>query len=235
MPGAVRHVGDEVHIGPFRTAQQTVYRIDNHLDNVNVLPLVEAANIVRLPYLSLVENKVDGTRMVFHIQPVAHVLSLAVYRQRFPMADVVDKQRNKLFRELIRSVVVGAVGDHGGHAVGVVERPHKMVAGGLGGTVRRVRLILEVLREELLPVGQVVLTAGCLGGERRLNPLRMRHLQRPVHLVGANVVESARNPAVGRFCLPLVNIGGRKLVFRKALRKIISFRLFVRSFWHLPP
>ena len=139
------------------------------------------------------------------------------------MADVVDKQRNKLFRELIRAVVVGTVGDHGGHAVGVVERPHKMVAGGLGGTVRRVRLIFQVLREELLPVGQVMLAAGCLGGERRLNPLRMRHLQRPIHLVGGNVVETA-----GNCC------GGRKLVFRKALRKIISFRLFFRSFGHRP-
>ena len=59
----------------------------------------------------------------------------------------------------------------------------------------------------------------------------MRHLQRPIHLVGANVVEAARN------CC-----GGRKLVFRKALRKIISFRLsfrlffrlFFRSFGHRP-
>ena len=141
------------------------------------------------------------------------------------MADVIDKQRNKLFRELIRAVVVGAVGDHGGHAVGVVERPHKMVAGGLGGTVRTVRLILQVLREELLPVGQVMLAAGCLGGERRLNPLRMRHLQRPVHLVGGDVVESARNPA-----LIGLSRGGRKLVFRKAFRKIIFFR----SFGHRP-
>ena len=65
--------------------------------------------------------------MVFHVEPVAHILALAIYGQRLAMADIIDEQRNKLLRELIRSVIVGAVGDDSGHAVGVVEGANEMV------------------------------------------------------------------------------------------------------------
>ena len=51
------------------------------------------------------------------------------------MADVVDEERDELLGELIGAVVVGAVGHDGGHAVGVVERTHKVVAAGLAGRI----------------------------------------------------------------------------------------------------
>ena len=73
------------------------------------------------------ENHVDGAGMVFHEEPVAHVLALAIDRQRLLVADVVDEERNQLFGELVRAVVIGAVRDNRRHAVGVVERAYEMV------------------------------------------------------------------------------------------------------------
>ena len=189
----VRYVGDEVHILAFLAAQQTVHRIDEHFDDVNVLPLIEPADVVSLRHFPLMEDEVDGAGMILHVQPVAHILAFSVHRQRFAVADVVDEQRDQLLRELVRAVVVGAVGHDGGHAKRIVEGPHKMVARSLSGRVRRMRLVLEVFREELGAVGQVVRTGRSLGGKRRLNALRVGHLQSTVHLVGADVVETAGN------------------------------------------
>ena len=106
MTGTVCHVGDEVHILAFLSAQQAIYGVDKHLDDVDILPLVEATDIISACYLTFVENKVDGTGMIDDIEPVAHVLALAIDGQRLAVTDVIDKERNQLFRELIGAVVV---------------------------------------------------------------------------------------------------------------------------------
>ena len=139
------------------------------------------------------EDEVDGARVVLHVEPVAHVLAPAVHRQRFAVAYIVDEQRDELFGELVRAVVVRAVCDNGRQPVGVVERPHEVVARGLRGGIGGMRLVLEVFGEELLAVGQMVLPAGRLGGEWRIDAFGAGHLQRTVHLVGGDVVEAAGN------------------------------------------
>jgi hypothetical protein len=65
--------------------------------------------------------------MIFHIEPVAHILSLAIDRQGFVVADIVDKQGDQLLGELIGSVVVGAVGDHDGQVAGIVISSDEMI------------------------------------------------------------------------------------------------------------
>ena len=59
--------------------------------------------------------------MVFDIEPVADVFALSVDRKTFAVTDIVDKQRDKLLRELIGTVVDGAIGHYRRHPVGVVE------------------------------------------------------------------------------------------------------------------
>ena len=76
----VSDVGDEAVRITLRIAQDTVNGLDDDLDQVDVLPLVEAADVVRLGYLPLVEDEVDGPRVVLHVKPVADVLTLAVHR-----------------------------------------------------------------------------------------------------------------------------------------------------------
>ena len=73
------------------------------------------------------EDEVDGSGVIHYIQPVAHILSLAIYRQRFAMADIVDEQRDEFLGELIWTVVVRAVGHDSRHSVCVVEGTHEVV------------------------------------------------------------------------------------------------------------
>ena len=190
MTCTVRHISDEVQISPFRTAQKPVHGVNEHFDDIDVLPLVEPADVVRLRDAPLVEDDVDGPRVVLHVEPVPHILSLPVYRQRFSMPDVVDEQRDQFLGELVGAVVVTAVGNNGGHSKRIVESSYKVVGAGLGGRVRAVRLVLEVFREELLTIGQVMRAAGGLGGERGLNAFRMRHLQGSIHLIRGDVIEA---------------------------------------------
>ena len=190
MPGTVGNVRNQVHIFAFLTAKQTIHCINHHLDDVDVLPFVEASDVVGLGDLALVEDKVDGASMVFDIQPVAHVFAFAIHRQRLAVTDVVDKQRDQLLGELIRTVVVRTVGHDGRHAVSVVESTDKVVAAGLTGTVGAVRVVFGGLVEEVFTVGQVVLARRGFGGKGRLNAFGMSHLQSSIDLVGRDVVEA---------------------------------------------
>lgn len=92
MAKAVGDIGDKVKVGALRSAEQTVDGLDDGLDDVDVLPLVETADVIGLGYLSVMENHIDSTCMVDDIQPVAHVLALAVDRKRLAVADVLMKR-----------------------------------------------------------------------------------------------------------------------------------------------
>ena len=92
VSGTVGDVGDEIHVLALLTSEQPVDGIDQHAYDVDVLPLVEAADVVSLGNHPLMEDEVDSPRMVFHVEPVAHVLALSVDRQRLAVADIVDEQ-----------------------------------------------------------------------------------------------------------------------------------------------
>ena len=162
VPLSIGNVSYQIHIRTLRATEQSIYRLYHHLDDVDVLPLVEATDVVSLGYLSLMENQVDGSRMVLHIQPVSHVLTLTIYWQWLAMADVIDEQWNQLLRELIRTIVVGAVGHDGRHTVSIVESTHEMVGASLRCRVRRMRIVLGRLSEELLAIRLMVLATRSL-------------------------------------------------------------------------
>lgn len=102
------------------------------------------------------EDKIDSTGVILYVQPVANIQAFAINRQWFAMANVVDEERDELLRELVRTIVVGAVGHDGRHAVCVVESAYKVVAACLCGRVGRVGVILGGLKEELCAVSMVV-------------------------------------------------------------------------------
>ena len=94
------------------------------------------------------ENEVDGRNMVFHKKPVAHILALAVDRKRFMVPYVVDDKGNEFFRKLIAAVVVGAVGNHHGQAVGVEIGAHQVVGRGFGCRIGAARIVARGFGEE---------------------------------------------------------------------------------------
>ena len=127
--------------------------------------------------------------MILDVQPVAHVLPAAVHGQRLLVADVVDEKRDQLLRELVGPVVVRAVGHQRRHPVRVVVGSHEVVGRGFRGRVGAVRRVLRLFGEELLAEGPAAALPA------RSISLGTCQLQRPVHLVGGDVVE--------QFALPL--------------------------------
>ena len=111
--------------------------------------------------------------MIVHVQPVAHMPAVPVDRQRASLEPVQHHQRDQLFRELIRPVVVRTIGDEDGQPVGVKIGPHEMVGRCLARRVRRV------------------------GRVRRLFAELAARPERAVHFVGRHVQE-AKPLALGR-------------------------------------
>ncbi len=183
-------MGDQVHVLAFVAAEQPVNGLDDDLDDVDILPFVKPADVVCLGNLPVMENHVDGAGVVFYKEPVANVLALAVNRERFLVADVVDEERNQLFGELVRTVVVAAVRHDGRHAVGVVEGANKVVGACLGCRIRGVRRVLCGLVEEVVTVGQVMFAGARRRGERGRDAFRMVHLEGAIDFIGRDMVEA---------------------------------------------
>ena len=91
MPLAVGNISNQVHVLTLGSAQQAVYCLYYNFYYVDVLPLIETADVVCVGRLAIVEDEVNGTSVVLHIEPVAHVLALAIDRKRLLVTDVVDK------------------------------------------------------------------------------------------------------------------------------------------------
>lgn len=135
MAGPVGDIGDERQILAFLTSQKSVDGLDEDFDKVDVLPLIEASDVIGFGYLSLMENEVDGASMVLDVEPIPHILPFPIDGKGLFVAYVVDEQRDEFLGELVGSIVVGAVGDDDGHPIGVMESAHEMVARCLGGAV----------------------------------------------------------------------------------------------------
>ena len=88
---AVGHMGDEAQVFALGAPQQAVDCGYEHLHDVDVAPLVETSNVVGLGHLATMKNGVDGTGVVFDIEPVAHVEPLAIHGQGLASANVVDE------------------------------------------------------------------------------------------------------------------------------------------------
>ncbi len=112
--------------------------------------------------------------MVGDVEPVANLPAVAVDRQVPALERVGDHERDQLLRELVRPVVVRAVGRDRGKAVGVVIGAHQVVGAGLGSRVGAV---------------------GRVG--RGLGKGRIALAEAAVHLVGRDMQEAERGLRVG--------------------------------------
>ena len=70
--------------------------------------------------------------MIFNVQPVTNVFSVTVNRQLLPLHCVKDHEWNQFLRKLVRTIVVGTVGNQGGQLEGVMVSPYEMVRSSLG-------------------------------------------------------------------------------------------------------
>ena len=174
MAGTILHIADlravaaAVGLGTHFIEQRA-----DGFDDFDVGLFVPAANVVNLAQASRAEYAANGAAVILHIQPVAHLHAVAIHRQGLARERVDDHQRNQLFGKVAGTVIVRAIGRQDWHAISVMVGAHQVVAGGLAGRIRAVRLIAVGFGE-----GRVV------------------RAKRAVNLVGRDMQQAKR-----RFCL----------------------------------
>ena len=95
---------------------------------VDVPRLVLAADIVATPDLSLLQNQKQGVGVILDVKPVADILARAIDRDRLAVERVQDHDRDQLFGEMKRAVIVRAIGQHHRQAVGFVPGADQVIA-----------------------------------------------------------------------------------------------------------
>ena len=85
------------------------------------------ADIIHAARLPFEERRQHGGAVIFHMNPVAHILAVAIDGQRLVLERVCDHERDQLLGKLIRSVVVRAARDHDLLPVGMEMRERQEV------------------------------------------------------------------------------------------------------------
>ena len=142
MPGPVFDKVNEF----FRTAKQAsgffIHQFAQRAHEINIFPFTITSDIVGLSRTSFMINQIDRLSMVFNIKPISDVRALTIDRKWYSFADIMNHQRNKFFRKLIRPVIVAAVADDNRKPIGSMISSHEMITRCFGsriGTPGRVR------------------------------------------------------------------------------------------------
>ena len=162
VAGPVFDEGNELAGVTAKVRFELVKKVADDFYDANVRAFVMAADVVGVPCLSVLKNLPKRFGVVANIEPVANVHSVAVKRKRFTCEEVLNDYWDKLFRKLVRAIVVGAIGDDGVNAVGVVIGANQHVAGGFAGGVRRVGCVWSGFCER---AGWAEATVDFVGGD----------------------------------------------------------------------
>lgn len=119
----------------------------DHAQYGDVVPLAVRADQVRLADAALGEDRPHARAVVLGVDPVAHVLALAVQLRTLPVQDVRDLTRDELLHMLEGTVIVRAVRDRGMDAVRARPRAHQHVRRRLRRRIRAGRMVRGMLRE----------------------------------------------------------------------------------------
>ena len=176
MPFTVRDMMDEA----FRFAQFFA----NQFNDVDILHFIVAADVIDFADTALLENEVDGPAMVFDIEPVADIEAVPIDRQRLVMQGIDNHEGNQLFREMIRSIVVGTAADGHRQTIGPMIGQDQEIRRSFRGTIRAGRMNRRRFRKEQI---------GPIQGQIPINFIR-RYLMIPLDTVlAAGIHEDSRS------------------------------------------
>ena len=113
----------------------------------DVVSFAVRADQVGLAQASLGQDGPHAGGVVVRVDPVAHVLPVAVQFRLQPIEDIRDLARDELLHMLVRAIIVAAVADRGADAERAVPGAHQQVGARLGGAVRAGRMVRGLLRE----------------------------------------------------------------------------------------
>lgn len=137
------------------------------MDDFDILFFVVTADVVGFAYLAFAQHLVQRTGMVFDVEPITHLIALAIDRQRFAFEGVEDDQRDELFGKVVWAIVVGTVGDQHWQAISSLPGTNQMVGTGFTCRVRGAGRVRRGFGEELFRIFQIA-----------------------IHLVGGDVMEA---------------------------------------------
>ena len=110
--------------------------------------------------------------MIFDVEPVANIPAVPINWKGLAIEAVEEHQGDQLLGKLVGPVVVRAVRDQGGEAIGLVPGPYQMIGGRFRCRVRRIWSVRGLFGEE---------------------PIRT---ERAVDLVGRDVKKAERLPSL---------------------------------------
>ena len=110
-----------------------------------------ATHVIGLTGASAFQYRPDRSAMIADVEPIAHVPTVSIDRQRLAGESVVQHQRDQFLRELPRAVIVRAVGGQCRKAIGVMVGTHQMIRRGLRRGVRTVGRVGARLANEERP------------------------------------------------------------------------------------
>ena len=151
---------------PVERVLALAHHLQDHAQHGDVVPLAVRADQVGLADTAPGQDGPYAAGVVLGVDPVAHVLALAVQLRTLPVQDVRDLTRDELLHMLIRAIIVRAVRDRRADPVRARPRAHQHVRRRLRRTVRAGRMIRRMLRE----------------------PGRIIQREIPVHLVRAHMM-----------------------------------------------
>ena len=190
MARPVGHEADQRAAGQPRGERWggSVDEVGNGGHHVEIATLRLAADQIGLAGPPARHDLDERRRVIFDVEPVAHVLAAPVDRQRLAAQRLDDHQRDELFGEVVGPVIVGAIAHQHRQAERVAPRPHQMVGSRLAGRVGRARIVRgrlgkgRVARAEGAEhfVRRNMVEAECgLGGLVELGEVGARDLQQP--------------------------------------------------------
>ena len=79
------------------------------MNDIEVRLLIPATDVIGLPHPASLKHTADRGCVILYVEPVAHLLTIAVNREGLAGESVVDHKRDELLGEVVGAVIVGAV------------------------------------------------------------------------------------------------------------------------------
>ena len=112
MSGSVLHKGDLLFIAYFVPARLNLIQDRTYgLHHLQVGLFGVTADVVGLTRSSAEQDTEERFGVILHIKPVTHIVAFAVNGNGITLQCFQDDDRDQFFGKLVRSVIVGAVGD----------------------------------------------------------------------------------------------------------------------------
>jgi len=117
---------------PVEGVGRPTHALEDGTKHVDVVLLAISPDEIGLADDTLGEDVPYGARVILGVNPIADVLAVAIELGANAAEDVGDLTRDELLHVLVGTIVVGAVGDSGAHAIGTGPRTNEQVRAGLG-------------------------------------------------------------------------------------------------------